>query len=168
MTDISNLSISELAALICESLNAEGIRATLSGGACAEIYSSSRYVTGDLDFVVNYISPDNDKKIQKVMEKLRFEKFGRIFINENVAYSVEFPPGPLGIGDEYLIKPVELNLKTGNLLLLSATDSAKDRLVGYFYANDAQCLEQAVLICQMNKIDLENIRKWAKIEGRPE
>lgn len=134
MTDICNLSISELAALIYESLNAEGIRATLSqGGACAEIYSSSRYVTGDLDFVVNYISPDNDKKIQKVIEKLRFEKFGRIFINENVAYSVEFPPGPLGIGDEYLIKPVELHLKTGNLLLLSATDSAKDRLVGSFF-----------------------------------
>lgn len=39
-------------------------------------------------------------------------------------------------------------------------------MIGYFYGNDAQCLEQAVMICQMNKVELEDIRKWAKKEGR--
>jgi hypothetical protein len=51
--------------------------------------------------------------------------------------------------------------------LLSPTDSAKDRLTGYFYGNDAQCLEQAIMICQMNKVKIEDIRKWAKKEGNP-
>jgi hypothetical protein len=130
MIETGNLSIKELAALICESLKAEGVEATLSGGACAEIYSGSKYVTGDLDFVVNYYLPGNDKKIEKVMDALGFNKNGRIYINEKVAYSVEFPPGPLGIGDEYRIKPVEMNLRTGILFMLSATDSVKDRLAG--------------------------------------
>jgi hypothetical protein len=168
MPDLGKLSIIELAAVICDSLHKEGVLATLSGGACAEIYSNEKYVTGDLDFVVNYMWPENDKIIQRVMSFLGFEKSGRIFTNKSVAYSVEFPPGPLSVGEEYRIKPVELKAKTGRLSLLSPTDSVKDRLTGYFYGNDAQCLEQAVMICRMNKVKLKDIRKWAKNEGRPE
>ena len=52
MIDLGQLTIVELGALICESLRAEGVPTTLSGGACAEIYSNKKYVTGDLDFVV--------------------------------------------------------------------------------------------------------------------
>ena len=168
MKNLENLSLQDLAALICENLKKEGLQATLSGGACAEIYSNAKYVTGDLDFVVNYLWPQNDAIINKVMAALGFKKRGRIFINAAVAYSVEFPPGPLSIGEEYQIKPVELKLKTGNLSLLSPTDSAKDRLTGYFYGNDAQCLEQAVMICQMNEVDMEEIRRWAKMEKQRE
>jgi hypothetical protein len=168
MTDISTLSIIELAALICDSLQKEGVRATLSGGACAEIYSKSKYVTGDLDFVVNYLWPEYDKKIERVMSALGFTHKGRIFTSKSIAYSVEFPPGPLSIGEEYQIHPTELSLKTGILVLLSPTDSVKDRLTGYFYGNDTQCLEQAVMICQMNEVDMNEIKRWAKNEGRPE
>ena len=115
MIELHKLSITELGALICESLKKEGLHTTLSGGACAEIYSNKKYVTGDLDFVVNYVWPGNDKIIKKVMTALGFEKKGRIYLNANelVAYSVEFPPGPLSIGEEYQIKPVEMKLKTG-------------------------------------------------------
>lgn len=168
MHNLSNLSIVELAVLICESLKKEGLQTTLSGGACAEIYSNRKYVTGDLDFVVNFVWPGNREIIKRVMSSLGFEKNGRIFINESVAYSVEFPPGPLSVGEDYQIKPVELKLKNGSLSLLSATDSAKDRLTGFFFGNDAQCLEQAVMICKMNKVKLADIRSWAKNEGRPE
>ena len=168
MINLNGLSIAELAALICSSLKKEGLQATLSGGACAEIYSSNKYVTADLDFVVNYIWPGNDKIIGTVMSALGFEKNGRIFLNKSVAYSVEFPPGPLSIGEEHQIKPVELKLKTGNLLLLSPTDSVKDRLTGYFYGNDAQCLEQAVMVAQDNPVDLRELLRWSKNEGKLE
>jgi hypothetical protein len=166
--DLSDLSIRELAALICEKLTKEGLRATLSGGACAEIYSNAQYVTGDLDFVVNYIWPGNDKIINNVMTNLGFERNGRLFANSTVKYWVEFPPGPLSIGEEYKIQPIELTLKTGSLSLLSPTDSLKDRLTGFFYGNDNQCLEQAVMIYKMNKVDMDNIRKWAEIEDQPD
>jgi hypothetical protein len=168
MIDLSKLHITELAGLICESLKKAGVKATLSGGACAEIYSKSKYVTGDLDFVVNYLWPQNDKIIDAVMNALGFERQGRIFVNLSVAYSVEFPPGPLSVGEQYLINPVEIKLKHGNLMLLSPTDSVKDRLTSYLYGNDAQCLDQAVMICQINDVDLGDIKEWGKHEGRPE
>ncbi len=52
--------------------------------------------------------------------------------------------------------------------MLSPTDSVKDRLTGYFYGNDAQCLEQAVMIYQMNEVDMKEIQRWAKKEDQPE
>jgi hypothetical protein len=168
MIHLNGLSIAELAALICEALRKDGLQATLSGGACAEIYSNNKYVTGDLDFVVNYLWPGNDKIIDTVMTALGFKKKGRIYLNKSVAYSVEFPPGPLSIGEECQIKPVEMKVKTGSLSLLSPTDSVKDRLAGYFFGNDAQCLEQAVMICRMNNVKMDAIRTWAKNEGRPD
>ncbi len=76
MKKLSNFSIKELAAKICNDLHKVGLQATLSGGACAEIYSNAKYVTGDLDFVVNYIWPGNDEKIEKVMTALGFEMEG--------------------------------------------------------------------------------------------
>ena len=168
MNDLSGYTIGELAAFINQALLKEGLKATLSGGACTEIYSNREYVTGDLDFVVNYVWPGNPEIIDRVMSGLGFEKTGRIYINKSVAYSVEFPPGPLGIGEDTLIRPVEMKFKTGSLSLLSPTDSAKDRLAGYLHWNDAQCLEQAVMICRMNKVEMDGIRKWAKREGRPD
>lgn len=168
MKDLSRLSLVELAALICESFKKEGITATLSGGACVEIYSCNNYVTGDLDFIINFVWPENQKKIEQIMSEFGFNKKGRVYLNESIDYSVEFPPGPLGIGEEYGIQPVEMKVKTGTLSLLSPTDSVKDRLTGYFYGNDNQCLEQAIMICKMNNVDLENIRNWAKREDRPE
>lgn len=97
-----------------------------------------------------------------------FTRSGRLFTNTSVKYLVEFPPGPLSIGDEYNIQPVEIILKTGSLSLLSPTDSLKDRLTGYFYGNDYQCLEQAVMIQKMNKVDMKNIQKWAEMENQPD
>lgn len=168
MTGLKGLSMAELAAFICETLKKEGLETTLSGGACAEIYSGGNYVTGDLDFVVNFLWPENKKIIERVMAGLGFEKNGRIYINESIAYSVEFPLGPLSIGEEYHLKPVELKLKSGVLSLLSPTDCVKDRLAGYFYGNDAQCLEQAVMVARNNHVDLKELRRWSKNEGKLE
>lgn len=165
---LEDLSLQELAALICENLKKEGLKTTLSGGACAEIYSGAKYVTGDLDFVVNYLWPENEKKIDKVMVALGFKRKGRIFVTSLIPYSVEFPPGPLSIGEDYRVVPTEITLKTGHLSLLSPTDSIKDRLTGYFYGNDAQCLQQAIMIFQMNDADIQAIREWAKIENKPD
>jgi hypothetical protein len=113
MIELGKLSISELAAVICEALKKADLEVTLSGGACAEIYSNGEYVTGDIDFIMNTMWPEN-------------------------------------------------------LSLLSPTDAAKDRLAGYFHGNDLQCLEQAVMICKRNKVNMKNIRSWAKNEGSPE
>ena len=45
------LSTEEAAALVCTTLDAAGITATLVGGACVMIYSRGEYVSHNLDFV---------------------------------------------------------------------------------------------------------------------
>jgi hypothetical protein len=44
--------------------------------------------------------------------------------------------------------------------LLAPTDSVKDRLASYFYWND----EQALLVAKNHKIDLNDLKRWAKSE----
>lgn len=47
----SNTSLQELAATISQHLEAQGVVATLSGGAAVSIYTNNRYQSYDLDFV---------------------------------------------------------------------------------------------------------------------
>ena len=44
-------TLAELAAIVSETLERQGIVATLSGGAAVSIYTENRYVSEDLDFV---------------------------------------------------------------------------------------------------------------------
>lgn len=168
--DLTNVSFKEAAAIISEEFKKQNISIVLSGGACAQIYSKNKYITADLDFVEQYIWHKNDYKIEQIMNKFGFIKRGRSFFNENkeIKFSVEFPPGPLEIGEESKIIPSEINVNGNRLSILSATDSLKDRLAWYLHSNDLQCLEQAVWIYQMNDVDLDNVRKWAEVENQPE
>lgn len=67
MKKITDMNIGELAAYVCDHLMKNGMKVTLSGGACVSIYSENRYQSFDLDFI---------------------------------EYFIEFPPGPLALGDE--------------------------------------------------------------------
>ncbi len=90
-------SLQELAALISQTLEAEGIVATLSGGAAVSIYTNNRYQSYDLDFVTSA----NRNKLAKTIESLGFleTKAKRLFAHPKTAWLVEFPAGPLGFGD---------------------------------------------------------------------
>ena len=46
------------------------------------------------------------------------------------------------------------------------TDCVKDRLAGYHHWNDRQCLEQALLVAEHNRIDLEEVRRWSEHERK--
>ena len=60
-----------------------------------------------------------------------------------------------------------LSTETGSLQLLTPTDSVKDRLASFFYWQDEQAFEQALLVAKNHKIDLEDLKRWAKEEGFP-
>jgi len=57
-----------------------------------------------------------------------------------------------------------LSREEGNKILkiLSPTECTKDRLVSYYHWNDRQSLEQAILVCKKNEVDLKEIRRWSK------
>ncbi|MCL5073762.1 MAG: hypothetical protein M1308_23145 [Actinobacteria bacterium] len=56
----------------------------------------------------------------------------------------------------------------GTICLLTPTDCVKDRLAAYFFWNDLQSLDQAVMVAKRNKIDIQDIKKWAEKLGELE
>ncbi len=55
---------------------------------------------------------------------------------------------------------------TGLLRLLSPTECVKDRLAGYFYFGDEQCLQQALLVARRREVDMAEVGRWARNEGQ--
>lgn len=164
MKRIKGMSQAELAAYIQDSLQAEGIHVVLSGGSAVSFYSGNKYVSKDLDL----INADFAKRsrIKSVMEKLGFHEKGRYFINPETAFFVEFPDGPLSVGEEPVKEVSEFELSTGTLKVLSPTDCVKDRLCAFYFWNDLQGLEQAVLVAKSQSVDIKEIKRWSRVEGK--
>jgi len=158
------MSQSELAAYIQDTLQADGVNVVLSGGSAVSFYSSNKYVSKDLDLI--NASFAKRSKIKSVMEKIGFEEKGRYFINSDTKFFVEFPDGPLSVGEEPVKEVSEFELATGTLRILSPTDCVKDRLCAFYFWNDLQGLEQAVLVAKSQNIDLKEVERWSKAEDK--
>lgn len=164
MKQIRNMSQVELAAYIQSSLQEAGIDVVLSGGSAVSFYSSDKYVSKDLDLINAHFAKRRD--IKAVMEKMGFQEKGRYFINPETDFLVEFPDGPLSVGEEPVKEVSEFELTTGVLRVISATDCVKDRLCAYYFWDDKQGLAQAVLVAESQIVDLKEIKRWSKMEGR--
>jgi hypothetical protein len=104
----------ELAAYISTQLKKHNIYVVLSGGSCVSIYSNDQYVSLDLDFVNAGFA--KREKICAVMAGLGFHEKRRYFWHKDISLLVEFPPGPLGVGNEPVKEVVEIQTDTGVLL----------------------------------------------------
>lgn len=135
----------------------------LTGGSCVAIWSCGKYVSHDLDFIEE--GPVPRRKVVETMGTLGFHPEGRHFIHPDCPYLIEFPTGPLMVGDERVQRVSMRRTRAGELRLLSPTDCVKDRLAAYFHWNDRQALEQAVLVAQAQVIDLDDIHRWSDGEG---
>lgn len=98
--DYSKTPIVELAAILVEHLQQHGIEVVLVGGLAVEIYTENLYLTKDIDMVnTNYKKPSY---VHKVMGELGFQKRGRVYISKTTNITVEFPPGPLAVGNNLI------------------------------------------------------------------
>ena len=163
MKEIRNMSIGELAAFICTHLKKNGIDVVLSGGACITIYTDNKYESFDLDFIENVSS--KRKRIADSLKKIGFKEENRYFINPETKFFIEFPSGPLSVGEEPVKEINTIQYQTGELKLISPTDCVKDRLAAYYHWQDQQSLEQAISISERHKINLKEIERWSKNEG---
>lgn len=164
MKKIKNMSQVELAAYVQDALQAEGIQVVLSGGSVVSFYSSNKYVSKDLDLINTSFSKRS--RIKAVMDKLGFHEQGRYFIHPETTFFIEFPDGPLSVGEEPVKEISEFELSTGTLRMLSPTDCVKDRLCAFYFWNDLQGLEQAILVTKSQQVDLKEIKRWSKVEGK--
>lgn len=164
MKPIKEMTNAELAAFIESHLRERGIDVVLSGGACVSIYSNGKYVSSDLDLIDIYLA--KRRKTREAMQEIGFREEGRYFTHPDAEFFVEFPAGPLSVGEEPVKQVDEHRLATGILRIISPTDCVKDRLAAYYHWNDAQCLEQALLVAQTKRIDLKEVERWSKVERK--
>lgn len=166
MKPVAKMTQGELGAFIQSQLREKGIEVILSGGAAVAIYSNNKYVSKDLDLINVY--GVNRRKIRDTMTTMGFYEEGRYFRHRDSQFLVEFPPGPLAIGEEPVKQIVEKKLSTGVLKVISPTDCVKDRLAAYYHWGDQQSLLQATLVAKRNKVDVGEIRRWSLVEGKLE
>jgi hypothetical protein len=164
MKQIKNMSQIELAAFVQSHLTKMDIEVVLSGGSAASFYSSNQYVSKDLDLI--NVKFARRKDIRSVMEEIGFHEQGRYFVHPDTEFFVEFPDGPLSVGEEPVKEVNTVDLSTGTLRVISATDCVKDRLCAFYFWRDQQGLAQAVLVSRSQKVDLKEIKRWSKAEGK--
>jgi hypothetical protein len=164
VTAIARMSLAELTAHVQAHLQAAGIQTTLSGGSCVAYWSRNAYQSDDIDLIPEGIGQRT--KIRAIMLDLGFSEHNRYFTHPQTKLFIEFPSGPLTVGEERPRKIDEITTATGTLRLLSATDCVKDRLSWWFHSADHQCLEQAVAVAQNAAVDLVELKRWSKGEGK--
>jgi len=165
VTLTSRSTLAEVAAVVAHALDRAGIAAVLTGGACATLYSKGAYMSADLDFILR---GGTRKAIDAAMSSVGFARDADRYVHDATPFFVEFPRGPLAIGDDFNITPVELRIGRARVQALSATDSCRDRLAAFYHWSDRQSLEAAVEIGLRHRVSVAVIRRWSEREGQAE
>lgn len=153
----------ELWKYIATHLSKNNIDSVLVGGSVVAIYSKGMYRSGDLDIV---LLTHFKEKLDPLMLEIGFERHGRHFIHPECDHLiVEFPPGPVSIGDDSSIVPREVKFEGTIIKLFSPTDCIKDRLASFIHFRARDCLDQAVLVAKSQPYNHDAIKKWCENEG---
>ena len=155
---IKHMSQIEIGAFVQSHLRKKGIDVVLSGGSSVSLYSENKYVSKDLDMINIRSIPR--RKIREAMQEIGFFEKARYFFHPDSQYIIEFPPGPLTVGDEPVKDIIEIRFSTGILRTISPTDCVKDRLAAYFFWDDLQSLIQAILVAKNKDINIEELERW--------
>ena len=156
------LPVAELAAVVSEALASAGLDAVLSGGSVVTIYSDNEYQSFDLDFVTT----ERMNRLEDVMASIGYQRAsGRHFEHPSSRYLVEFPSGPLSVGDEVLRDTGRVTTPVGTIRLLTPTQCVMDRLASYYHWSDPQGLEQALMVAKRHEVILDDLKNWSIREG---
>jgi hypothetical protein len=156
-------TLEEVAAAVGTALRKAGFDAVLTGGACASIYSGGVYVSHDLDFIVR--SGGNRRALDEALGSAGFTRAQDRYVHPATPFYVEFPRGPLSIGDDTAIRPVDLRIGRATIAALSTTDSCRDRLAAFYHWSDRQSLRAAIQIARRQRVNMKLIRQWSQREG---
>lgn len=163
-------SVVEVAALVSQTLTEAGIAAVLSGGGAVSTYTRNQYESVDLDFV----TAAGLKEIGQALSHLGFTQGtagrGRYFEHPQCRWYVEFPPAPLAVGSQQIADGGWAKLETpyGVIQILSPTQCIMDRLAAYFWWDDQQSFDQALMIAEHQEVLWGDLEEWAAHESPPE
>jgi CO/xanthine dehydrogenase FAD-binding subunit len=106
-------------------------------------------------------------KSAEAMIELGFVLKNSMYVHPLTPFTVEFPPGPLAIGDDYSIK--YQTLRDGEMVLnvIHPTDCVLDRFAAYVHWKDRGSLRSAALVAAAigDQLDWKRIEDWCAAEG---
>jgi len=155
--------LADVAEVVARALANAGIRAVLTGGACATILTDGAYQSADLDFILE--GEVRRRDLDAALATAGFSRENDRYVAPDTRFFVEFPRGPLAIGRDLSIQPKPLRVGRTIVPALSPTDSCRDRLAAFYHWNDRQSLDTAVLIASRHRVNYSKIRKWSADEG---
>jgi len=156
-------SLAGVAFIVGDALRRAGIDATLTGGSCATVHSDGAYTSRDIDFVLS--DGPTAKAVDTAMAACGFRRDRQQYAHRQSRFVVEFVPGPIAIGEDLAIRPVLLRRGTTRIRSLSATDSCRDRLAGFYHWADRESLAAALAIGRRRRLNLRSIENWSAREG---
>lgn len=161
-------TLREIAFIVGTALEEAGVSAVLSGGGAATVYAPDKNQSRDLDFVMGFWSSLGASA--ECVLNLGFQEKGGSYVHPATTFTLEFPQGPLMIGNEVLTEWITLREDGMVLQIISPTDCVRDRLSWFLFYNtvDYSALHQALGVAAGHEIDLQKIAKWALSEGGAE
>ena len=92
--------------------------------------------------------------------------FKKASLRDLAIFVSNYQPPPASVGEEPIGRAAEIKKGGKTLRLLSPTDCVKDRLAAFYHWDDRQSLEQALLVARHNPLDVRDIERWSKVEGK--
>lgn len=159
-------SLADVAFAVCTALDRKGYQAVLTGGSAATYYAPEAYQSGDLDFVLTLRGADGEA----ALTALGFVKSADFYRHPRTHFLLEFPPGPLAVGEDMIRHWSTVRRGEELLHVLTPTDSCRDRLASYLFWNDFSGLEQALAVfrARSGEVDQGIIKDWCRREGHTE
>lgn len=160
-------SLTDVAFAVCTALSRVGVTGVLTGGSAATFYAPEAYQSLDLDFVITLRGDDGGAN---ALRDLGFMQHGQFYRHPRTRFTLDFPRGPLAVGDDLITRWSTVRRGAEVLQVLSATDACRDRLASFLFWNDFSGLEQAlaVLRAQRRKVNVALIREWCARERQAE
>ena len=157
----ADASLVDIAFAACTALDRAGETAVLCGGSAAAYYVPDRYRSLDLDFVLHVGAAPHivNRALAEIGYHRTYEGF---YAHEHLAFTIEFPVGPLSIGRD-AISSWRIDHR-GDLLLnvLTPFDVVRDRFMHYWAWGDETALRAAVAITRAHSADvnLDAFETW--------
>ena len=185
-------TLTDVAFAVCTALARAKFTAVLTGGSAATVYAPNDYDScvappssllgfacgallplrghgsapfpRGLDFVITLTGEQGEAELRA----LGFSRRGNFYEHPTVVFTLEFPPGPLAVGEERITAWDTLRRGDELLHVLTPEDSCRDRLASWLFWNDLQGVEQALAVhaAQPDRVSLERLRDWAGREGQ--
>lgn len=158
----ANSTLVDVAFAVSTALTEAGVNAVLTGGSAATFYAPHAYQSDDLDFVIT-LWGDGGTEALGTLGYTETRGFYRHCVSP---YPVEFPKGPLMIGDDYVDTWATHHRGNESLNVLSPTDCCRDRLAAFLFWDDFAGLTQALAVAQAQQddFDLDSVRDWCERE----